>query len=180
MRLKFILMPANALGNVLPFKGAIMPSLIEVRQAAIAKLKQGLPHLKIEPFLADVSLASLSRQSLNSTTIFVAVLEAHNIAQNSLDFNILGNFAAFCLVRQKSTHMREDQALALAQNLSWLIHAQTFGLEQLGPAKILQLAPLSEASLEAKGINIWSVLWQQALVFTKTQPLTQKPWTPQD
>lgn len=146
-----------------------MPGLTEVRDAA-CRLLQGLSDVeRVEAFAGELDMKSVSSRNVQHTaraSLFVAVAEAENAApETSLDFDMAAVFVAFAVSRHASrpTHA-EAAALALVQEAARLLHGATFGLNGLSPARVLSIAPVSDAELARNGIWVWSVVWGQRVI----------------
>lgn len=149
-----------------------MPSLTDVRDAACAHLKAQLPHLsRVEAFAGELDLRSAAPKGLgydDRVSVFIAVGEAENAApQGSLDFDLEASFAAFAVARH-ATRPTAAEALSLQaiQQAALALHGETFGLSGLSPARVTALAPVPDDDLAKRGLWIWSLTWQQRVVFT--------------
>ncbi len=147
-----------------------MPSLTDVRDAAVALLAAGIPEaVRVEAFAGELDMTSIARKNVSHSdagSLFVAVGEAENAADpGSLDFDMAAAFAAFAVARHASRPAHaEAAALGLAQKAARLIHGATFGLAGLSPARVLSIAPVTDEDLEKNNFSVWSVVWTQRVV----------------
>lgn len=161
-----------------------MPSLTDVRDAACAHLKARLPRVaRVEAFAGELDLRSAAPKGLgydDSVNLFLAVGEAENAApQGSLDFDMEASFAAFAVARH-ATRPTAAEALALdvVQRAALELHGATFGLPGLSPARVVSLAPVPDDDLAKRGLWIWSLTWQQRVVFTDSDSGATPPAAP--
>ena len=153
-----------------------MPSLTEVRDAAVALLKAGIPEAeRVESFAGDLDMQSAASKNVRpggGGSLFVAAGEAENeAAPDSLDFDMRGVYGVFAVARHATKpEIAEAQALNLAQRAAKLLHGATFGLTGASPARVISLAPVTDDDLAKAGIWVWSVIWRQAVVFDGVTP----------
>ena len=153
-----------------------MPSLTDVRDAAVALLCAGMPEAeRVEAFAGDLDMQSAAPKNVRpggGGTIFVAAVEAENAATpDSLDFDMAGLYGVFALARHAAKpEIAEAQALHLAQRAATLLHGATYGLAGVSPARVLSLAPVNGDDLAKAGIWVWSVVWRQTVVFETATP----------
>lgn len=152
-----------------------MPSLTDVRDAACAWLSAQMPEVsRVEAFAGELDLRSAAPKGLgydDRVNLFAAVGEAENAAsQGSLDFDLECAFALFAVARH-ATRPTCAEALALLtiQRAALAIHGNAFGLSGVSPARVTALAPVPDEELAKRGLWIWSLTWQQRVVFT-TEP----------
>ena len=162
-----------------------MPSLTEVRDAACAWLSAQMPEVsRVEAFAGELDLRSAAPKGLgydDRVNIFAAVGEAENAAsQGSLDFDMECAFALFAVARH-ATRPTAAEALALetVQRAALAVHGNTFGLSGVSPARITALAPVPDDELAKRGLWIWSLAWQQRVVFTPKPTPEETPDEPQ-
>lgn len=149
-----------------------MPGLIDVRDAAVALLRAALPEVRrIEAFSGEFTPGAATLKNLPPEAVFVAALSGRNpAAADSLDFDMLGAFCVFVLTRARASREAcEGDGLALAERAALALHGGTFSIAGVGPARVLGLEPAYDEELEKSGVMIWTVLWQQPLVFTGPQ-----------
>ena len=151
-----------------------MPSLTEVRDAAIAALKSAVPEVRVDSVSGGAEAAAVLKKTLGTTTILVTALGAQNAADpRSLDFDVYGQFAALVVIYgRRDQAAREKGGLAAVEPAAQALHGHTFGLVDLGPARVLSLGPLEDAELENNGAWVWAVTWGQPLTLT---PPMEKP-----
>lgn len=146
-----------------------MPSLTQVRDAAIAHLKTALPSInRIEGFAGELDMASVAGKNLpKGGALFVSVGEAAN-AGTCADLEMVAAFGVFAVARTSGKRETgEAEALALAETAVMALHGQTFDLQGTGPALVRGIAPVSDEGLEKLGVSVWSVLWEQLITFTQ-------------
>ncbi len=145
-----------------------MPSLTEVRDAAIATLKTALPGTRIDCVSGGSEAAVVMKKSLGTATVLVTALGAQNAADpRSLDFDVYGQFAALVTIYGRKDQLaREKDGLAIVDRVALALHGETFGLFDIGPARVLSLGPLEDDELDDKGAWVWAVTWGQPLTFT--------------
>lgn len=153
-----------------------MPRLTEVRDAACAWLKTQVAGVdRVEAFAGELDLRSAAPKALgydNRVNLFVAVGEAENAApQGSQDFDMECAFAVFAVARDATRPTAaEARALQAIQEAALVLHGATFGLPGVSAARVTALAPVPDEELAKRGLWIWSLTWQQRVVFTA--PLT--------
>lgn len=149
-----------------------MPSLTEVRDAARDLLAAGIPQAsRVEVFAGELDMDSVRKKNVahsDAGLLFVTVGEAENAAApDSLDFDLAAVFAVFAVARHASRNTAaEAEALSLAQEAARLIHGATFGLAGVSPARVLSLSPVTDADLMKSGLWVWSVAWEQRVIFS--------------
>ncbi len=154
-----------------------MPSLTEVRDAAIAALKSAVPEVRVDSVSGGAEAAAVLKKTLGTTTILVTALGAQNAADpRSLDFDVYGQFAALVVIYgRRDQTVREKDGLAVVECAARALHGQTFNLDDTGPARVLSLGPLEDDELDEKGAWVWAVTWGQPLTLT---PPMEKPDEP--
>lgn len=147
-----------------------MASLTQVRDAAVALLREALPSIvRLEAFSGTLTMDDASMKRLPfGVSILVAAVAADNTAPpGTLDFDVTGEFGAIIVSKSKSTaEAREADSLAVAQQVSMALHGQTFALPDVGPAIVTTLEAVDAEEFAKNGICVWSVRWQQALTFS--------------
>ena len=117
-----------------------MPSLVEIRDAAIRELSLLLPDVTVEAISGGADAA-----------------------------DVYGQFAAIVVIYGGTgQEEREMDGLAVVDEVVHAIHGQMFGLTDTSFAQIRSIAPLDDEELERRGAWAWAVLWGQA--FTLTPP----------
>ena len=147
-----------------------MPSLVEIRDAAIRELGLLLPDVTVGAISGGADAAEVLRESLGPATVLVTILSAQNTAStDSFDLDVYGQFAAIVVIYGGTgQEEREMDGLAVVDEVVHAIHGQMFGLTDTAFAQIRSIAPLDDEELERKGAWAWAVLWEQA--FTLTPP----------
>ena len=148
-----------------------MPSMISVRDAAIAAIAAVLPKARCNPFEGTFSAEGIALKRLSRAgTVLVGCLGAVNTAEEtSLDLTMCLTLGAFC-VSQNAAGLaaREADALPLAQEVVLLVHGATFGLPHVGPGRVIglenQFAISLEKDMDAKGISVWAVTWEHQIL----------------
>ncbi|MFQ9867390.1 MAG: hypothetical protein ACLRWP_10680 [Bilophila wadsworthia] len=114
-----------------------MPSLTEVRDAAVATLKTALPGTRIDRVSGGAEAAAVMKKSLGTATVLVTALGAQNAADpRSLDFDVYGQFAALVTIYGRKDQLaREKDGLAIVERVAQALHGGTFGLFDIGPAR---------------------------------------------
>ena len=145
-----------------------MPSLTEVRDAAVATLKTALPGTRIDRVSGGAEAAAVMKKSLGTATVLVTALGAQNAADpRSLDFDVYGQFAALVTIYGRKDQLaREKDGLAIVERVAQALHGGTFGLFDIGPARVSSLGPLEDEDLEHNGAWVWAVTWGQSLTLT--------------
>ena len=147
-----------------------MPSLVELRDAAIRELDLLLPDVTVGAISGGADAAEVLRESLGPATVLVTILSAQNTAStDSFDLDVYGQFAAIVVMYGGTgQEEREMDGLAIVDEVVHAIHGQMFGLTDTSFAQIRSIAPLDDEGLERNGAWAWAVLWGQA--FTLTPP----------
>ena len=147
-----------------------MPSLVEIRDAAIRELGLLLPDVTVGAISGGADAAEVLRESLGPATVLVTILSAQNTAStDSFDLDVYGQFAAIVVIYGGTgQEEREMDGLAVVDEVVHAIHGQMFGLTDTAFAQIRSIAPLDDEELERNGAWAWAVLWGQA--FTLTPP----------
>ena len=150
-----------------------MPSLTQVRDAAIAHLKTALPAIsRIEGFAGELDMTSAAGKNLpKGGALFVSVGEAVNSGADA-DMELVAAFGVFAVARTSGKREAgEAEALALAEAAVTALHGQAFDTQGVGPALVRGITPVPDESLEKLGVSIWSVIWEQLITFdTATRP----------
>lgn len=145
-----------------------MAGISDLRSAAITHIAGLVPqNVKVEAFAGDVVMESLALKHIGTQVVYVAFLQAENVApEGSLDFNMQAQFAAFVLTRNgKGAEDREDKGLALVEAIALGIHGQNFGLGHAAPALVLGLENLTDAAFLKNSISVWVLAWEQFILF---------------
>lgn len=149
-----------------------MPDMTQVRDAACEWIKAQVPGLgRVEAFAGELDLRGAAPKGIgydDRVNLFLAVGEAENAAQQgSLDFDMECAFAAFAVARDAARPAAaEARALHAIQRAALAVHGATFGLSGVSPARVTALAPVPDEELAKRGLWIWSLAWQQRVVFT--------------
>ena len=145
-----------------------MPSLTEVRDAAIAALKTALPGVRVDGVSGGAEAAAVLKKSLGTATVLVTALGAQNAADpRSFDFDVYGQFAALIVIYgRRDQTAREKDGLIVVEQTAQALHGQTFGLFDVGRVRVLSLGPLEDEELENNGAWVWAVTWGQPLTLT--------------
>lgn len=144
-----------------------MPSLTQIRDAAVATLKAVCPDKRrVKAFSGKLDLDNAKAKNLPAgVSVLVAALEAAN-EQPCERLDLTGVFVAQVVsVSSANRETREADALTLAEIITTIIHGNTFGLSGVSPALVAALTPLDSDTLDASGIAVWLVVWQQAFTF---------------
>lgn len=142
-----------------------MPLLTEVRDAAVALLKEGLPEAaRVEAFVGDLNVDSVAGKHVlpsGQGSVFVTFGEAENLfGDHDLDLNISAAYGCFVLARDVARPAQaEAVALAMAQKVAILLNGATYGLYTVSPARIMSIAPVTDEGMAQKGIHAWAVTW---------------------
>ena len=126
-----------------------MPSLTEVRDAAVALLRTVHPDIsRVEAFSGEITLDAVAGKGLPpGVSVLVAALVVSN--------NVAG------------AEYAEQDALDVAEKTALAVHGATFGLPGVSPAVVRSLEAVTDEELAGNGICVWSVVWRQSLVFTE-------------
>lgn len=147
-----------------------MPSLTEVRDAAVALLQGVFPDLpRVEAFSGEITLDAVAEKRLPpGVSVLVAAVAADNeAAPASLDFDVMAAFGALVVSNNVAgAECAEADALAVAERIALAVHGATFGLP-VGPAVIRSLEAVADEELARQGVCVWSVLWRQAFAFSQ-------------
>lgn len=146
-----------------------MPSLTQIRTAAVATLDAGLSGgTKVAAFSGALSVEALTSRNVPGLAVYVAALGAQNVtAADSLVFDLSATFGALVISRRgKDQTAREEDGLAVAEAVAAIVHGNVFDLAGVSPARVFALSPLDDDDLAEKGVWIWSVIWQQGFIFT--------------
>ena len=148
-----------------------MPSLTEVRDAAVALLRTVHPDIsRVEAFSGEITLDAVAGKGLPpGVSVLVAAVAADNDAQgDSLDFDVMGTFGALVVSNNVAgAEYAEQDALHVAEKTALAVHGATFGLPGVSPAVVRSLEAVTDEELAGNGICVWSVVWRQSLVFTE-------------
>ena len=134
-----------------------MPSLTEVRDAAVALLQNVFPDLpRVEAFSGEITIDAVADKRLPAgVSVLVAALAADNdAAPGSLDFDVVASFGVLVI----SSNAAETAALS--------IHGATFGLP-VSPALVKSLEAVNDEAFVENGYSVWTIVWQQQLIFTE-------------
>lgn len=147
-----------------------MPSLTEVRDAAVVLLQTVFPDLpRVEAFSGEITLDAVAQKRLPpGVSVLVAALAADNdAAPGSLDLDIVGTFGVLVVSNNVAgAECAEADALAVAEKAALSLHGAAFGLP-VSPAVVKTLEAVTDEALFENGLCVWSVLWRQQLVFTE-------------
>ena len=147
-----------------------MPSLTEVRDAAVVLLQTVLPDLlRVEAFSGEITIDAVADKRLPAgVSVLVAALAADNdAAPGTLDFDVVGSFGV--LVISNNAAGAEDavaEALAVAETAALSIHGATFGLP-VSPAVVQTLEAVHAEAFAENNYSVWTIVWRQQLVFTE-------------
>lgn len=144
-----------------------MPSLTQIRDAAVDTLKTVCPvKQRVKAFSGKLDLDSAKSKNLPAgVSVLVAALEAVN-GQPNEQLDLTGVLVAQVVsVNAANREIREADALKVAEIITPTIHGSKFGLIGVSPALVAALTPLDNDKLDAAGIAVWLVVWQQAFTF---------------
>lgn len=146
-----------------------MPSFAQVRDAAIAALKQSLPKgTRCEPFEGGLNPESVALKRLSrSGAVLVTCIGAVNTSEaDTLDCTMQLALGAFCISQSAAGAAgREADALPLAQTVSRLVHGSSFDLAGVTPGRLLGVENQFTVELEKQSITAWAVTWEHHIVF---------------
>lgn len=147
-----------------------MPSLTEVRDAAVALLQGVFPDLpRVEAFSGEITLDAVAEKRLPpGVSVLVAAVAADNeAAPASLDFDVMAVFGALVVSNNVAgAECAEADALAVAERTALAVHGATFGLP-VSPAVVRSLEAVTDEELARQGVCVWSVLWRQSFAFSQ-------------
>lgn len=147
-----------------------MPSLTEVRDAAVALLQTVLPDLpRVEAFSGEITIDAVAEKRLPpGVSVLVAALAADNeAAPGSLDLDVVGAFGVMVISRNAAgAEYAEADALHVAETVALTLHGATFGL-LASPAVVKALEAVNDEAFIENGYSVWTIVWQQQLVFTE-------------
>ena len=147
-----------------------MPSLTEVRDAAVALLQTVFPDLpRVEAFSGEITIDAVAEKRLPpGVSVLVAAVAADNdAAPASLDFDVVGTFGVLVVASNVAgAEYAEADALAVAETAALALHGADFGLP-VSPAVVKTLEAVADDALVENGLCVWTILWRQQLVFTE-------------
>lgn len=147
-----------------------MPSLTEVRDAAVALLQTVLPDLpRVEAFSGEITIDAVADKRLPAgVSVLVAALAADNdAAPGTLDFDVVGSFGVLVISNNAAgAEDAEADALAVAETAALSIHGATFGLP-VSPAVVQTLEAVHDEAFVENNYSVWTIVWRQQLVFTE-------------
>ena len=147
-----------------------MPSLTEVRDAAVTQLQAVFPTLpRVEAFSGEITLDAVAEKGLPpGVSVLIAAVAADNeAAGGSLDFDVTATFGALVVSNNVAGAERaEAEALAVAEKTDLVLHGNDFGLS-VGPAVVRSLEAVTDEELAGQGVCVWSVLWRQSFAFSQ-------------
>ena len=145
-----------------------MPTLTEVRDAAVELLKRTFPALpRVEAFSGELDLDVAARKRLPpGVSILVAAVSADNEG-TALDLDMEGTFGVVVVASNRAgREVAERDVLATAETAALAIHGSRFGLTGISPARVRVLEQVTDEALAENNLCVWSLVWQQALTFT--------------
>ena len=136
-----------------------MPSLVEIRDAAIRELSLLLPDVTVEAISGGADAAEVLRESLGPATVLVTILSAQNTAStDSFDLDVYGQFAAIVVIYGGTgQEEREMDGLAVVDEVVHAIHGQMFGLTDTSFAQI-RGKPSRSPRQRRKTMNLYDTL----------------------
>lgn len=145
-----------------------MPSLTELRDAAVTALKTALPGVRVDSVSGGADAAAVLKKTLGTATVLVTAVGAQNVADPaSCDFDVCGQFAALVVIYGRKDQLtREKDGLVVVEQAAQALHGKTFGLFDTGRARVQSLGPLEDEELEDKGAWVWAIVWEQLLTLT--------------
>ena len=146
-----------------------MPTLTEVRDAAVTLLRETFPRLiRVEAFSGELDLESAARKRLPAgVSILVAAVSASNEG-SELDLDMEGTFGAVVVASNRAgREAAEKDVLVTAEKAALAIHGSRFGLSGVSPARVRVLEQVMDEKLAENNLCVWSLVWQQALTFTE-------------
>ena len=143
-----------------------MPSLTEVRDAAVTLLQTVFPDLpRVEAFSGEITIGAVADKRLPAgVSVLVASLAADNdAAPGSLDFDVVASFGVLIISSNAAgAEYAEADALSVAETAALSIHGATFGLP-VSPARVKSLEAVNDETFVENGYSVW----QQQLIFTE-------------
>ena len=150
-----------------------MPSLTEVRDAAVALLQTVFPDLpRVEAFSGEITIDAVADKRLPAgVSVLVAALAADNDAPpGTLDFDVVASFGVLVISSNAAgAEYAEADALSVAETAALSIHGATFGLPA-SPAVVKSLEAVNDEAFVENGYSVWTIVWQQQLIFTERNP----------
>ena len=147
-----------------------MPSLTEVRDAAVTLLQTVFPDLpRVEAFSGEITIGAVADKRLPAgVSVLVASLAADNdAAPGSLDFDVVASFGVLIISSNAAgAEYAEADALSVAETAALSIHGATFGLP-VSPARVKSLEAVNDETFVENGYSVWTFVWQQQLIFTE-------------
>ena len=147
-----------------------MPSLTEVRDAAVTLLQTVFPDLpRVEAFSGEITIGAVADKRLPAgVSVLVASLAADNdAAPGSLDFDVVASFGVLIISSNAAgAEYAEADALSVAETAALSIHGATFGLP-VSPARVKSLEAVNDETFVENGYSDWTIVWQQQLIFTE-------------
>ena len=143
-----------------------MPSLTEVRDAAVTQLQAVFPTLpRVEAFSGEITLDAVAEKGLPpGVSVLIAAVAADNeAAGGSLDFDVTATFGALVVSNNVAG---AERAEAVAEKTALVLHGNDFGLS-VGPAVVRSLEAVTDEELAGQGVCVWSVLWRQSFAFSQ-------------
>ena len=147
-----------------------MPSLTEVRDAAVTLLQTVFPDLpRVEAFSGEITIGAVADKRLPAgVSVLVASLAADNdAAPGSLDFDVVASFGVLIISSNAAgAEYAEADALSVAETAALSIHGATFGLP-VSPARVKSLEAVNDETFVENGYSVWTIVWQQQPIFTE-------------
>ena len=147
-----------------------MPSLTEVRDAAVALLQTVFPTLpRVEAFSGEITLDAVAEKGLppGVSVLVAAVAADYEAAGDSLDLDVTATFGALVVSNNVAgAESAEAEALAVAEKTALALHGNDFGLP-VSPAVVRSLEVVTDDELAGQGVCVWSVLWRQSFAFSQ-------------
>lgn len=147
-----------------------MPSLTEVRDAAVTLLQTVFPDLsRVEAFSGEITIDAVADKRLPAgVSVLVAALAADNDAPpGTLDFDVVASFGVLVISSNAAgAEYAEADALSVAETAALSIHGATFGLP-VSPALVKSLEAVNDEAFVENGYSVWTIVWQQQLIFTE-------------
>lgn len=137
-------------------------SILELRNAVIADLRDhtGAKHAEAAPGRLD--LREIRRRTFKTPAVFVSVLNISKVDPRGIDVEMTGRLAAYVVTLPKAAATRDEQAVELTAQI---IHrmAKTGFHGQAQSPKNISARNLYAGKFEGANIALWAVTWDQAV-----------------
>lgn len=141
-----------------------MARVLELRDAIVDTIQDTVgDRVSVFAHGGSFNLEQINRYSAKAPAVVVATIACRGIEIQGTERVADFRWVAFILARNDTGDARDEIALAMVELLMHLIGEQRWGVECAQATKKVNAANLFSAGVDAKGLALWAITWDQAI-----------------